>query len=134
MAEHNHHHHQQQWQIALDLPEPPGHRQPAAVGPPGTAASSASSSSSSSSSSSLAASDDDLIDVVTVSGVSDDGCADDADGFSACKMKTVTVSSLLMPSPCFVMALILCPPALGLLLFLFVQHFVPVFVQILMDM
>lgn len=56
------------------------------------------------------------------------------DSFSVCKMKTVSVSSLLMPSPCFIVALLLLPPVIGFLIYLFVEFFVPVLVQILMDM
>lgn len=58
----------------------------------------------------------------------------DGDSFSVCPMKTVPVSSLLMPSPCFLVALLLLPPVLGFFLYLFVEFFVPVLVQILMDM
>ena len=58
----------------------------------------------------------------------------ETDSFSVCTMKTVSVSSLLLPSPCFTLVLLLCPPLIGFVLFLFVQYFVPVLVEILMEM
>ena len=54
--------------------------------------------------------------------------------YSVCTMKTVSLSSLLMPSPCFTVLLLLCPPLLGFVIFLFLQYFVPVLVDILMAM
>ncbi|KAK3912205.1 putative helicase senataxin [Frankliniella fusca] len=59
---------------------------------------------------------------------------DAEDSFSVCTMQTVSVSSLLMPSPCFIVALLLLPPVIGFLLYLFVEFFVPVLVDILVDM
>lgn len=61
-------------------------------------------------------------------------CPSGTSSFSVCTMKTVSLSSLLMPSPCFTVLLLLCPPVLGFVIFLFVQYFVPVLVDILMAM
>lgn len=94
-------------------------------------------SSSSSSSSSAAASmltGDGTVSVDMADDMADDLADGAGDDFSVCTMKTVSVSSLLMPSPCYVLLLLLCPPVIGFLLFLFVQHFVAVLMQILTDM
>lgn len=91
----------------------------------------ASTSSSSSSSAASTFTDDGLVSVDIVEDASGAG---DGDDYSVCKMKTVSVSSLLMPSPCYIVLLLLCTPAIGFVVFLFVQYFVPVLVQILVDM